>query len=76
MNRFPVIPLIKFHYNYGLIPLKKCVDHDQLASMKPADLDLHCFQKRENRILKIVLNTKGCDLVEYGILMIMSLKMQ
>ena len=24
------------------------MDPDQLASQKPADLDLHCFQNREN----------------------------
>ena len=25
--------------------VQNCVDPDQLASSKPADLDLHCFQK-------------------------------
>ena len=46
-SNFYQIDLQDFSYWHGLtIRVENSVDPDQLASEKPADLDLHCFQNR------------------------------
>ena len=40
---------------YQVLALGNSVGPDQLASQKPADLDLQCFQKKEITVLSMVL---------------------
>ena len=50
LNSSPIFLKIKSNYSsYMLVftsRMENSVDPDQLASQKPADLDLHCFQDR------------------------------